>query len=352
MLKKAAAFLKNIKKGEGVIIIFNNDADGICSCAQVSIVLEAKGIKPYIINQPMPTEKNLLRKIQTTVPAKIIFLDMAMDQEPALVKRLKGIADILIVDHHKMEQDLNASGIVHCNPRRENPTIYQSTSYLAYKICSELMDMKPYLWIAAVGMIADYNLDDSKDVVSQIREQYRSLVTDRDLYKTKLGRIADMIGACRSTRAMTCEEMAHVIMRIGDPSAFESKETEKMVESYKIIENEMLALMLDAEANAERHGSLMLYNIKSKYSLASAIATKLSSKYRDKVVIIYEKKRKNVRMSARNQSKRFDVAKLLQRAAEGMKASAGGHEAAAGATLQEKDWEQFKERLVAVLGAS
>jgi single-stranded DNA-specific DHH superfamily exonuclease len=70
----------------------------------------------------------------------------------------------------------------------------------------------------------------------------------------------------------------------------------------------------------------------------------------DKIVIIYEKNKTGAKVSARNQSRKYDVGKLLQKAMHGIKGSAGGHEAAAGATMPAKDWEKFKEQLVALTG--
>src|SRR3990167_6044817 len=95
--KKSVEFLKELKENEDVIIIFNNDADGITSCAMTMKYLATKKIKPYIISQPMPPDKNLMRRIQLSLPKKVIFLDMAIDQESSIVKKLKGFSNILVV---------------------------------------------------------------------------------------------------------------------------------------------------------------------------------------------------------------------------------------------------------------
>jgi len=49
--------------------------------------LEKQGLKkPYIIAQPMPMDKNIVQRVKTTIPNKIIFLDMAADQQSRCVK--------------------------------------------------------------------------------------------------------------------------------------------------------------------------------------------------------------------------------------------------------------------------
>src|SRR3989338_11066201 len=137
-MEKAVEFLKNIKKTDNVVIIFNNDGDGICSCALIRRLLAKKGVEPYIISQPMPPDKYLQKRLQTTIPTKIIFLDMAIDQQPHIVKRFSSISDILIVDHHTIHKNMNGKNIVHYNPRFNGKGIYQSTTYCAYKICSKI----------------------------------------------------------------------------------------------------------------------------------------------------------------------------------------------------------------------
>ena len=171
-MKKAIDFLNKIEKNDEVVIIYNNDADGICSCVLIDkFLMEKTGKKSFSISQPMPMDKNLIQRIQTTLPTKIIFLDLAVDQQQTILKKLGSICDILIVDHHQFIKDMSSNSVVHYNPRFDKPRIYQSTSYLIYKICSKLMDMSDSLWISVIGMIADYNLKDSTDLVEEAEKK-------------------------------------------------------------------------------------------------------------------------------------------------------------------------------------
>ncbi len=344
-IKNASDFLRRINSKDNVVIIYNNDADGICSCILVKKLLEktAKNV-PYAISQPMPTEKNLIRKIQTTLPTKIIFLDLAIDQQQDVLKRLGKLCDILIIDHHQITKNMNSSTVVHYNPRFKNQKLYQSAAYASYKICTDVTDMSEHLWIAAVGMIGDYNLEDSQDLVKLVKEKYR--IQEEKLYDSYLGRVADMISAARATRELTCEQMVEILGRAKTPEDLEKVEgSEKMLESFKAVENEMIAIEQDVAANAENIGSFVLYNLKSRYSLGSSVATRLSEKFMKKILIIYSKEKSKIHISARNQKGIFDVAGILKKAAHGLNASAGGHDRAAGATVEEKDWQVFKERL-------
>jgi len=347
---KAVEFIKNLSKKDGVVIIFNNDGDGICSCALLMKYMKSSGLgDPYIINQPMPVDKNIIKRIQTSLPNKIIFLDIAIDQQWDIIKKLGGISDILVVDHHQIHKDLNTHGsqsntVVHHNPRLKSPKIYQSTTYLMYKLVSEIGNFSDSVWIAAVGMISDYNLEDSKDVVDEIRKKYS--LTEKKLYDTFLGRMADMIASANTTKAMSCEQIVHSLVKSETPEDFK---TPALTEAYKEVQNEMSLLENDFAANSEKHGNLIFYEIKSKYKLASSLSTKVSEKQPKKAVIIYEFRGAKVKVSSRNQSMEIDVGRLLGEACKNIKnASGGGHEAAAGATVPLANWEEFKEKAIAL----
>ena len=344
---KTVEFLRNIKKTDNVVIIFNNDGDGICSCVLIKNLLEKKGVEPYIISQPMPPDKFLQKRIQTTVPTKMIFLDMAIDQQPQIVKRFASICDILIIDHHTIARDMNSRAVVHYNPRFERKDKYQSTTYCAYKLCSIIEDSSESLWIAAVGMVSDYNLEDSQDLVEEVVKRYS---VDKQLYNSIFGRIADMIAYTRSTGLLNCEEMVEFFCSAKSLENLEkTKNYDKLLQSFQIIDTEISAIIDDAEKNSEHVGNIIFYPIKSRYGLSSVVSTRLSEKFQNKIVIIYEKNKSGAKLSVRNQTKKFDVGKLLQRAMHGIDGSAGGHEAAAGATMPAKDWDKFREQLVALV---
>lgn len=343
-MKKAVEFLENIKPSDEIVIIFNNDGDGICSCVLLKKFLEKAGKKkPYIISQPMPMDKNIIQMIQTGVPDKIIFLDIAADQQQNVLKKLGSICDMMIVDHHQVFRNMNGKNIVHYNPRIDEPGAYKSTSYCIYKICSKLVNMDDMLWVAGTGMVSDYNLDDSKDLVKSLREKYS---LEGALYDTFLGRLADMISSTRATNMLSCEQMVDVLEEADFNSFGKAKNADKMLEAQKIIEKEMAMLLEDAEMKAEKTGKLVIYNIKSKFNLGSSLSTKISEKFRNNLVIIYEKSGNRIKASARNQAKNINAGRVLQKAAKDVGGSGGGHEAAAGATIPADKWDKFREVLI------
>ena len=344
----ALDFLEKISEKDGVVIVFNNDGDGICSCSLLLKFLETKGVKkPYIISQPMPMDKNLVDRIKTSFPKKIIFLDLVADQQEDIIKKLRGFADILVVDHHKISKNLNKDNVVEFNPRFTKSGIYQSTTYLMYKLCSDLIDLSEYIWIAGVGIVSDYNMEDSKDVVEDVAKRYS---IKADLYDSFIGRIADMISSTRATKIFSCEQMTDMLLKLETPEDVEKNASwEKLVKAYHMINDELAALEIDAKEHSIKRGDAVFYEIKSNYNLGSALSTKLSEKYRDKLVIVYNKSGSRMKVSARNQKKNINADRVMRAACKGLSASGGGHEAAAGATVNEKDWEKFRNRIIEML---
>ncbi|MBI5332332.1 MAG: DHH family phosphoesterase [Candidatus Aenigmarchaeota archaeon] len=338
LIKKAADFLKRIKQKDGIIIVFNNDLDGMCSCVMIKKYLSKIGNNPYIISQPMPPDKNLIRRMQSGISNKVIFLDMAIDQSTVLVKKIKGMGELLIIDHHLVSQNLNSRGIVHCNPRIKTPGIYQSTSYVVHKILGELENTEELDWIAALGAIADYDLSSSQDLVKKIQKRY-------DI--GKLHKIVAILASLKATRTMTCEKTVDALMAIKEPENI--LETEEFIRSYQEIENEKQGVMINTQSDTKVNCNIVLYEIKSKYNIRSEISTRLAEKYKDKIVIVYEKIGKKINASVRCQTRKFNVDSALKKASANLNASAGGHEAAGGITIDEKDWSQFIDNLLALV---
>ncbi|MBI5347328.1 MAG: DHH family phosphoesterase [Candidatus Aenigmarchaeota archaeon] len=343
---KVIDFLNSIGTDDNLIIIFHNDADGIAAAALMSIFLKKQpGLDAYLISQPMPIDKNLLQKIKLSLPTKIIFLDLAIDQDMETLKKISGFSNVLIIDHHQISRNVNGKNIIHYNPRFEKD-VYQSCSYLVYKICSKMADIKNRLWVAGIGIVGDYDFSDSMDIVNEIKNKYPG-ISGEPLLESKLGKAVNMISATRATKKLSSEEIVRIIERSG--SLDELMKNEDIIGSYRKMETEIAGVMVDFEKSSEKTHGLILYNLRSAYNLRSPISTKISEMFPDKLVVVYQNVGSRVKISARNQTNRFDVSAILKKAGRGMDALAGGHANAAGATIKKEDWERFRKKLIKIV---
>lgn len=346
-MKEAIDFLTRIKERDNVIIVFHNDADGCCSCVLMDKFLKERiGKKSdYIISQPMPPAKNLVSKIRLSMPTKIIFLDLGVDQNPSLIKKLENECEVLVIDHHQIMNNLNSAKTVHYNPMFRKK-VYQSASYLTYRICSEISDMNDHLWIAMAGIIGDYNVSDSMDLVNAAKEKYPEMITSTEqdeLHKSIFGQMADMISSAKASK-ITCEEIVRII------EAMESIEdlgkNQVMQAAYQNVQKEIERILIDAKSGIDHNKKVIFYEISSLYNVHSPVSTLLSKEYPKKMIVVWENVGNKIKVSARNQNKSINVGRVLREAIRDVRnASAGGHEAAGGVSLRQEDWEEFKSRL-------
>ena len=349
-MQNAVEFLKDIKQRDNVIIVFHNDSDGICSCVMLKKFLEihAKTEPEHIISQPMPVNATLVQKIKTYSPNKIIFVDLAVDQQIGIVNELKKYADILIIDHHQMTNHL--TGVTYYNPLLHNKSIYQSASYLTYKICSRIIDMSDHLWLAIIGIVSDFDTKDSTDLIKAAREKYPDLIekTDQEsLQRSFFAEISNIVNAVKAMKSMSSEQIARIFDKMTEPKdIINSDKATKLMAIYREINQEMDNITKDIEKKCDYHGNVVFFELKSKYNLRSPISTLLSKRHRDKLIVVWQDE-KQIKISARNQNKNINAAQVLKKAAGGHN-SAGGHEAAAGATIVKKDWSEFKKRLTEI----
>lgn len=323
--------LKNIK--DDTIIIFHNDGDGICSAALLKYFFEKQNIETYLISQPIPLEESLIRKVKTTFPKNIVFLDLAADQHTNLVKTLSKVAKVIIIDHHIPIRNLTNNNIFHFNPRFKNKQIYQSTSYLVYKICSKLMDMKEKLWIAGIGIISDYELKDSKDLFKIIEKKYK--------IKT-LEIISKAIASARACK-MKSEKIVEILISGKHP---EDILNTKLLNYYKKIENELISLGTDFFANATKYNDIFIYELKSKYNLRSLLATYISEKLPNNVIIIFQKKDESIKVSIRHQGKKYNLYEIIKKCIKGIDAEGGGHKNAVAVIVKNNHWNIFKQHFI------
>lgn len=345
--KRAVEFLRNITEKDVVITIFHNDTDGICSCVLINKFLKERIGKPsdFVISQPMPITKTLIQRIKLSIPTKIIILDLAIDQEKNLCKRLDGISETLVIDHHQITNMINLKKIIYYNPLLERD-VYQSTSYLTYKLCSKIINMKKYLWVSLVGIAGDYNVNDSLDLIEEGKNIYSDLIEGnikKNFIESEFGKVSDIITAMRASH-ISSERIAKILEGLNDIREIEQKR--ELIEYYEKVQNEIAGILTNIKSSAEIGDKILFYEINCKYNLRSVISTKLSELYSDKIIFVWEVSRNKVKFSVRNQSGSIDANQLLREASKDFRTAAtGGHKLAAGGSIGLDEFDLFKEKI-------
>jgi len=346
--ERALRFLRSISKKDEVIVVFHNDGDGICSCALMKHFLKTHaGIDAHIISQPMPPKRTLSQRIKLSLPTKIIFLDLGIDQKKKIIKNLEMDCEILIIDHHEISCNLNSKRTVHYNPLFCS-RVYQAASYLVYKLCSRIIDMKERMWVALIGIISDYNIEDVREFINRAAKRYSNIIkpnpSREELFNSEFGRATEMINAAKAAR-ISCEEIVRIIESVR--TLRELLENEELARAYERVQNEIERVFVEVRSKALSSRKIILYELQSKLGIRSQISTKLSTEFPDKIILVYERSRNKIKISARTQLN-VNLISLMKDVLSDVHATFGGHEHACGIEIKREDFDYFKQKLLEI----
>lgn len=328
--EKGTSFIKKIKKNEKVCIIHHTDVDGLASAALTFIALKRLGLK---ISKVVARSVDEIKKIFFDLKKcdKVIILDVPLENFDELEKASE---KILIIDHHPSTAMVKK--ILCINPRVEKKDVYQPTSYLVYKFFSRLVDLKDREWLSVLGTLADFGFEDCKDLLrGWVRIRRKS-----EILRTKFWKVAKMVRAL----SLRLKEEEIVKTLVSSKTLEELEKNEKVLKAFEEYEKILKKSEKEFWRNAEKfeRAGLIISRISEK--VGSEIASEISAKFPDKMIILLEKCGKEYKVHARYQNARIHLGKLMEKVCGG-----GGHKQAAGGKIPAKELENFKEKLLRML---
>lgn len=349
MLERVDTFLRAIKPDDKLCIIHDTDPDGICSAVIMAKCVERLCGATLALRMPLDKRqygiadhmRDEIRKKGITV---LITTDFSAEEQRDVLKELEKEMKILIVDHHKLDQDYQSNNVVTYKPQLFStiePSRY-CTAKLAYDAAARVANVEDLDWMAASACIADIATEPWQDWLAKVFKKYDAEMKD-DLFQTKLGQVAATI----SSTAVYDEDLIPECYN----HFYNAKKPEDVLNSplgkYKTIIDKELAKHLDLfEKNATNKEDLWIYELTSPYRIHSVLSTILGLKYPHRTIIIINTTHSFISVSARRGDKKIPVNDLLKQAVEGFdNANAGGHTPAAGAGFPQEYLEEFKERL-------
>jgi len=346
--KRDLGRFRNFLKTEGrKILLYHNDPDGVCSAA---IFLR---FFPGFETIPRPGPRisdEFLMELIGKKPKLVLFIDTPVDQEERRIKRLQKNTGcrIMIIDHHIYEKNLDSKEILHLNPRFREKKAYIPTVYMIYRILEKMgFGVKDLCWIAAMGVIGDYAFEDCKDLLDECKGDYPYLLKKHPL-DSKLSDGADLISYSVIIRRLKgAGESLKVLSKSLDYKEFAGN---KKLQKWKDeMEREFDFIVKDSEKEEHPEIGLIIYKVKTRFNIASLVATHFSEKHPDKIIIVRKGLKDGWKLCLRNQSGRVNLGEIVKKCVRGI-GSGGGHEKAAGVFTT--DWEKFKKRFIASLSVS
>ncbi len=351
LIKRFNQFFKNIKPEDRVAIFHHNDCDGICSAVLAAKIVERmrnKRIDMRLNTEPgrVVITQDHIRDLRKSNITKLIAVDCCIDQEPKTVREVEKFSKILIIDHHRIYNNVTSIRTIFIKPQM----LYKKEDGAQYCVSKFLFDISPISisdldWISAIGVIGDMNHKRWETFVNTVSKKYK-LRQNKDIYKTILGKLALLIGY-----AAVLKEQEAAFWKVC--SARKPAELLKLLKEYNIVEREIDYWVRNYKKLAEFHPkqNLVFYEIEpKKYIIKSIVVSRISRLHPSTTVIGTQIKNGEVTFTAIRQDYKVKMNDLLEKAVEGLSnAEAGGHIPAAGGVIRAEDLAEFKKRIIKIL---
>ncbi len=356
-VRPAVDFIAKLQSKQGVVIIHDDDPDGICSAVLLSkccsrIVSANPAVHSTEYGQSLTPK--LLRMLRKDDPQAIIFTDVpAIPQN--LLSEAAEIAEILILDHHYPE---NYQKAIYANPRLLKALAYLPSSYLAFHVATALGLPRTLCWIAGVGVLSDHGVENCRQLFTLIRSEFPDLVGNAKVEdvslmdESPLGVLTKTItsatvaspgqGAQVAFKALNAADTYRDILEGSRPDFRQLREWNQMVEY------EFQSVIGDARRSVVRLGrKVVVYRFQSRLRIKSLVANYLPRLFGDNIVLVIQKDGKYTHVSLRRgDGNHTDLRSLVQRAIGDIPdASGGGHPEASAARLPTVWVDQFLDRI-------
>lgn len=344
-------FLMSFSREEKIAIIHDYDPDGLASAVIISRMIERLRGKPadFVFPPPKGSKSTIAPEVFAELKKrrikKVIIADLGVHEDSQAVKKLEKQCEILIIDHHQFFQDLTSERTVLAMPQlladEIEPALYPSCK-LSYDLANRHALMEDCDWIASAGIISDLAGSAWPDFLSRA-------CGHNSLKQAELEVLPRTLFSAMSMDKKNVQYCYTALMNSSSPQ--DVLNDKKLSGLRKKYDAEINAWLSKAQKNAELHkdARLFWYEILPKYHVSSQLSTSIASKpqYKDWVVLVLERSKDFVRLSARCLSGRVRVNDLLRSATKGLKnAGGGGHPLRGGAHVLIKDLEVFKKKVI------
>lgn len=322
--------IKNILlEAQNPVFLFDNDPDGICSAAILSINLEKGMFFPLkSINSLGEKEEKEILKIN---PDFLFVLDKPFFYESFFRKIRENKTKIVLLDHHEVENKRVYDFVFNSFPTSE------PTSYIAQKI----FNSKKTELLSLIGCLSDNFVPEFYD---SFRKDYPELINFNSksafdlFYSSQIGKVCRILAYSIKNSNQKIIRILDFLVKIKGPYdiLYENEKNYFMHEKFKEIESFIEKTISKIKISKK----IVFLEYEGKYSLSSEISNKLSYLYPDKFIIVCYKKSDFCNVSLRgNGAKKFAL-KIISLIKE---STGGGHENASGLRIPFEKFSLFKK---------
>lgn len=320
------------------LFFFDDDPDGLSSFLLL-YRYKQEGYGIVVKGSPQLGEEYAV-KTDEYAADQVFILDKPLVSQDFVDKAKR---EIIWIDHHGPQK---MSGLKYYNPRIDDDKDNRPTSYWCYQIIKD--EEEKDLWIAMCGIVGDWFLP--SDVADKFKEQYPDLLPkeindpEEALFNTKIGALSRIFSFLLKGASKDVMASVKILTRITNPKEIlesSSPRAKLLMKRYKKMD-ETYQRLLSNVPKPENKVILFIYE-EQKISFTAELSNEILHKNPDCVIIIGRIKNDEVKMSLR--SKKYDLPKLIEKSLVGVEGYGGGHRAACGGCVKQKDFDRFLEQL-------
>jgi single-stranded DNA-specific DHH superfamily exonuclease len=348
-IKKAINWIQNAKK---ICLIFHIDTDGICSAfiTGKAIELLRKELPFVYAYSTASLGKKTYEKLIREEFDLVIFVDLGVDRKPKYLRLLSDKVKVIAFDHHLLKEDLTGENILHFSTHSETEKYYPC-SFFVYNIFSEIMNIKKYDWVAAVGLIGDSGADLYKEFMLEVLKKY-GIKEEEKFIDTKLGFIDKLLGSARVYNGKKGALKAlKVLLECETIEDFYEKNA-VLERWYEKVEEYLVKKLNEFKEDHEEFDDTLYYHMeKPEYNVGSPISSKLGYEHPHKtIILVINLDSLRAKIHLRRNDGKINVSDLVEKAVKLLEDSeGGGHPQSAGGNILVKDVPQFKENVKKLL---
>lgn len=350
-IREFRGFFAGLSKTDRIALVFHCDADGFCSAVIAAKAIERlRGKKPdflkHVDYSVLYDGKDFSPEFRRKKINKAIFLDLSIDQLPSLAKKFESFSTVLVLDHHKIYNDLSGKKTVFIKAQHlsEIEAVRYPVSKMSFDLFGELVDISDLAWISCVGILGDMGYSQWKSLFDVAIEAQ----------KTNLHELHALKGMIEAVALVAEKKFGPLFEEFYNAKSVSALLQGKHLKVLKKLEREVGCWFDSVKERAEFFPEIELVwlEIKSKFPIKSPLINRLSSELfpGQMVIVIEDRGLPFLYFSARRQDFKIKMNELLEAACKGIKdASAGGHVPAAAGTVPKKSLAQFKQNIIALL---
>jgi len=362
-----------LDRRERIVLFGDYDVDGVTSLALLAETLRAYGAAPDLF-LPLRMEEgyglsreSVERCVEQFHPQLLIALDCGTSSTAEIVDLRQRGVDVIVLDHHEPKSALPECVAI-VNPKTDpaSPFHYFCSAGIVFKLCHALLktraidfDLKSRLDLVALGTVAD---------IVPLRDENRTLVqrgaleiarTNRlglkkliqvsgvkpPIFTEDIGyRLGPRLNA--AGRLSTAEKSLRLLLTQDESEAAELAEfLDKQNRERQDVEKKIFAAAeekIAKEFDPARDAAIVVYDRGWHAGVLGIVASRIAHKYhRPAIVIGFDESR--VGKGSGRSIEGFNLVQALTRCADKID-KFGGHEMAAGLTIQEANVDRFAEQ--------